>query len=44
MLLFNVIYSEVFKVTVPAHYVSLSEKFSGEALFGIEIDDNIPTL
>ena len=38
MLIFNFVYSEIFKVTVPEHYTVLSEKFSGKSLFGCDID------
>ena len=43
MLLFHVIYSKIFGVTIPAHYAVLSHRFSGEALFGPIISNNRPT-
>jgi len=43
MLLFHAIYSKIFGVTVPAHYAVLSQRFSGEAMFGPIISNNGPT-
>ena len=43
MLLYTMIYSKIFGVTVPAHYAVLSQHFSGEALFGEVISKSRPT-
>lgn len=43
MLLYTMIYSKIFGVTVPAHYAVLSQRFSGEALFDDIISNNGPT-
>ena len=43
MLLYHVIFSKIFGVTVPAHYAVLSQRFSGEAMFGPIIENNTPT-